>query len=805
MSNPFLPRPHHLTSVSFLYRRSYANQQLSPFHFASSSLFGFDMLATSDLISHQQTRALLCRSVSFLCVPTPINNSLLFSFRPHCSADPFASSSWFGFDSHSATTSFLLSFPHLSLSSFSSSPLSSAVLLSLALFLSIFLCPSLSLFFQVIPSRTTRLPSICPLHNKSSNGTTETPGQVCVLEEKDGRRRGVWRGGEEKCLSVSLSALYNRPSSGTTRTTRLVGEGGRGKERKEKKQRRRRERRAWKRLSVCLPALSQRAEQRTHEAEEEAAAHGTSRGIVQECETLPLPKSEEKSLPKSAVRSLKVHRLRANWSGTMNSGKEWVRRANQWKAHKRMKVHPCFRTRWWTERNEISHNQRQTGRSWSMSTSFFVLLLLALSAHWHCLLHTFISLSFCPTIIIFSVILSGTQISFLIGIPPCVRFLSTCLSLTRFPFVLSSFISFSTLPSLWIIFIRFVLLRDTNFLPHRYPSLRSVPLYPRSIHERFERCLDLYLCPRARKRKVSEEEGRDRRRMEERAMEGCFSIPFCPSLYPRPIHERFERCLDLYLCPRARKRKVRQDKEWGEKASFLHCLLSLSTRAPSVHERFERCLDLSLCPRARKRKSGSKGKERMREEGGVRVPWSTRSARIGKKRRRGHEIARHTPRREESQEDHSREPAKVSDRYLVTQEKEENHSCDSCSFLSFFSLSFLFLPHPFFLFSSLSSSLFSLHFPFRFPCCCCPCSVRAPWITWQATRRQERWSDCNQKSCLTLFPPTSLSLHIPSFSSFSYFSLFLIFLFLLFFASCWSLILLSLLFYLCLPLCLIFL
>ncbi|NXE70886.1 BOP1 protein, partial [Calcarius ornatus] len=45
--------------------------------------------------------------------------------------------------------------------------------------------------------------------------------------------------------------------------------------------------------------------------------------------------------------------------------------------------------------------------------------------------------------------------------------------------------------------------RRPGFLPRRFPSLRAVPAYPRFIHERFERCLDLYLCPRQRKMRVN--------------------------------------------------------------------------------------------------------------------------------------------------------------------------------------------------------------------------------------------------------------------------------------------------------------
>ncbi|XP_048848818.1 ribosome biogenesis protein bop1 [Brienomyrus brachyistius] len=42
-----------------------------------------------------------------------------------------------------------------------------------------------------------------------------------------------------------------------------------------------------------------------------------------------------------------------------------------------------------------------------------------------------------------------------------------------------------------------------NFLPQKFACLRTVPAYSRFIHERFERCLDLYLCPRQRKMRVN--------------------------------------------------------------------------------------------------------------------------------------------------------------------------------------------------------------------------------------------------------------------------------------------------------------
>ncbi|KAJ8975646.1 hypothetical protein NQ317_012984 [Molorchus minor] len=45
--------------------------------------------------------------------------------------------------------------------------------------------------------------------------------------------------------------------------------------------------------------------------------------------------------------------------------------------------------------------------------------------------------------------------------------------------------------------------RKLHFVPEKYDSLRKVPAYPRFIKERFLRCLDLYLCPRAIKMKLS--------------------------------------------------------------------------------------------------------------------------------------------------------------------------------------------------------------------------------------------------------------------------------------------------------------
>ncbi|XP_060076384.1 ribosome biogenesis protein bop1-like [Ylistrum balloti] len=45
--------------------------------------------------------------------------------------------------------------------------------------------------------------------------------------------------------------------------------------------------------------------------------------------------------------------------------------------------------------------------------------------------------------------------------------------------------------------------RRIKFMPQKFDSLRKVPSYPRFVNERFERCLDLYLCPRQRKMKMN--------------------------------------------------------------------------------------------------------------------------------------------------------------------------------------------------------------------------------------------------------------------------------------------------------------
>ncbi|KAM7344809.1 ribosome biogenesis protein BOP1 homolog [Cochliomyia hominivorax] len=45
--------------------------------------------------------------------------------------------------------------------------------------------------------------------------------------------------------------------------------------------------------------------------------------------------------------------------------------------------------------------------------------------------------------------------------------------------------------------------RKLHFMPQKYSSLREVPAYSRYLRERFLRCLDLYLCPRAKRVKLN--------------------------------------------------------------------------------------------------------------------------------------------------------------------------------------------------------------------------------------------------------------------------------------------------------------
>jgi len=45
--------------------------------------------------------------------------------------------------------------------------------------------------------------------------------------------------------------------------------------------------------------------------------------------------------------------------------------------------------------------------------------------------------------------------------------------------------------------------RKLNFIPKKFDCLRKIHGYDKFINERFERCLDLYMCPRVRKKKLN--------------------------------------------------------------------------------------------------------------------------------------------------------------------------------------------------------------------------------------------------------------------------------------------------------------
>ncbi|KAL6517766.1 Ribosome biogenesis protein 1 [Orobanche minor] len=42
-----------------------------------------------------------------------------------------------------------------------------------------------------------------------------------------------------------------------------------------------------------------------------------------------------------------------------------------------------------------------------------------------------------------------------------------------------------------------------KFIPKQFSSLRSVPAYEKAVQETFDRCLDLYLCPRVRRKRIN--------------------------------------------------------------------------------------------------------------------------------------------------------------------------------------------------------------------------------------------------------------------------------------------------------------
>ncbi len=45
--------------------------------------------------------------------------------------------------------------------------------------------------------------------------------------------------------------------------------------------------------------------------------------------------------------------------------------------------------------------------------------------------------------------------------------------------------------------------RPDNFVPQSFDKIRKIPFYDKLIQQRFQRCLDLYLCPRVKKKKLN--------------------------------------------------------------------------------------------------------------------------------------------------------------------------------------------------------------------------------------------------------------------------------------------------------------
>ncbi|KAF2072138.1 hypothetical protein CYY_006536 [Polysphondylium violaceum] len=72
--------------------------------------------------------------------------------------------------------------------------------------------------------------------------------------------------------------------------------------------------------------------------------------------------------------------------------------------------------------------------------------------------------------------------------------------------------------------------RPHNFIPQKYNFLRHIPTYNKLIKERFERCLDLYLCPRTKKVKQFTKD----------ANQFLPKLPKPQDLRPFPSHEEIQ-------------------------------------------------------------------------------------------------------------------------------------------------------------------------------------------------------------------------------------------------------------------------
>ncbi|KAL7471717.1 hypothetical protein ACHAXS_012015 [Conticribra weissflogii] len=96
-----------------------------------------------------------------------------------------------------------------------------------------------------------------------------------------------------------------------------------------------------------------------------------------------------------------------------------------------------------------------------------------------------------------------------------------------------------------------------HFIPKKHPNLRSVGAYEHAVRERFERCLDLYLCPRAMKRRLN---------IDPESL--VPSLPKASDLRPFPTAK-----VVAYEVPKTKKKgDGEKDDEENEQAVVVRCL-----------------------------------------------------------------------------------------------------------------------------------------------------------------------------------------------------------------------------------------
>lgn len=95
--------------------------------------------------------------------------------------------------------------------------------------------------------------------------------------------------------------------------------------------------------------------------------------------------------------------------------------------------------------------------------------------------------------------------------------------------------------------------RERNFLPQKFNSLRTVPGYSNFVKERFERCLDLYLCPRTTRIRVTDPDSLlpelpDPKELEPFPKHTSVVYELPESLYPMGDPRRRVRSIDFSPC-----------------------------------------------------------------------------------------------------------------------------------------------------------------------------------------------------------------------------------------------------------------